>query len=367
MPPHALAPLDEAVRLYLTGGRDEYFNLLLLATLIVAIGVVLEGFEVCHEVKDEISRYRFKFRHELRIDGTTGLPVFEHRLNRKLLAAAVGWFLVSIGVVGEFWLEAKVKQFDVSIQFIDNDLSLQTKLEIARANERAANANSEAGEARKEAEGFKAQIAASDARAKHAEAQVASAKAGSDAASTKAEGFRLDIAKAQESASIAQARAAEANLELARIKLPRSLINVPELVSSLRAFAETEYTFASVFQDLESIEFLKSIDDVLQRAGWKRGKPTNGFPAINVYGAERELSVPAGLNTGVRMSVDSLEPLKVLQSLPSEALPQLVKASIALRNGLLIHTVPGGGSEPSLVDVLTGASNTVRIFVGKKP
>ena len=82
--------------------------------------------------------------------------------------------------------------------------------------------------ARKQAEGFKAQIAASDAKAKHAEAQVAEAHKSAMEASAKAEGFRLDIAKAVERAANAEKETARLNKaaedeRLARMKIEERL------------------------------------------------------------------------------------------------------------------------------------------------
>jgi len=161
-------------------------------------------------------------------------------------------------------------------------------------------------------------------------------------------------------------RATEATAALDKIRLPRSLTNVPELVSALEAFKDTEYTFSSVFQDGESIALLRALDTALQSAGWKRVKPPHGFPAINVYGNEVNLAVTVGFNAGVQVSVDSSEPLTVLQSLPVEKLPQLVRAAVVLNNSLSSHISPQGNAEAK-VDVQQGTSKTIRIAVGKKP
>lgn len=121
-----------------------------------------------------------------------------------------------------------------------------TKVELAKQQTKTE-------EARTIAKGFESKIAESDARAKTAEAQVATAMAASEEASAKAELFRRDIARANESAvkaeaqvASAQAEAAKANLEVARLKLPRSLSDVPGLISSLVAFKGTKYTFTGV-------------------------------------------------------------------------------------------------------------------------
>jgi hypothetical protein len=143
-------------------------------------------------------------------------------------------------------------------------------LELSKQKERTAGAEVEAAEAKKIAGEFEIAISTANQRAAEANA--------------KAEGFRLDIAKANESAASAEQRAAEATLELARIKAPRSLTRIPQLIAALEPFKGTEYTFSFVFQDEDSTKVLHALDDVLQRAQWKRVKPPPGFPALEFWG-----------------------------------------------------------------------------------
>jgi hypothetical protein len=161
-------------------------------------------------------------------------------------------------------------------------------------------------------------------------------------------------------------RATEATSELDRLRSPRSLTHIPELIFSLAQFKDTEYTFSSVFQDGESIDFLKAIDSVLQHAGWKRVKPPHGFPAINVYGSDVDFAVTVDFNAGVQVSADAPEALTVLQSTPLEKLSQLVRAAIVLNLSLSSNTLPQGNAESKPVDIQVGTSKTIRIAVGKR-
>jgi len=163
-------------------------------------------------------------------------------------------------------------------------------------------------------------------------------------------------------------RAIEATAALDKIRLPRSLTNIPDLVSVLGDFKDTEYAFTSVFQDGESIELLKSIDTVLQDAGWKKVKPPPGFPAINIYGKEDGNAVPVGFNQGIDIVVDSPEATESLLLQPIEQLPVLVRAAMTLRVELLSNLSPqANDTDVPTVRIQKGESKTVRIAVGKKP
>jgi hypothetical protein len=146
----------------------------------------------------------------------------------------------------------------------------EQRAKIAELDNSTQRLKTDAENAHKQAEGFKAQIADSAARAKSAEAQVASAKAASDAASAKAETFRLDIAKANESAKQAEARAAEANLELARFKAPRTLSPSQQASISdrLRKFGARRVDVIIIGDAPEITDITRLIAAAIQQAGW---------------------------------------------------------------------------------------------------
>jgi hypothetical protein len=122
--------------------RDGYFNLLLLSTVVVAIGVVMEGPQVFEDIQEEIERF-WHGRPRLEIDKRTHLPVTRHRFNWKKMIESLGWLLVAVGVCGEFALDSLVSQSDRQLQTFDNTV---TGFEIAAANERAATAMLQAGD-----------------------------------------------------------------------------------------------------------------------------------------------------------------------------------------------------------------------------
>jgi len=220
------------------------------------------------------------------------------------------------------------------------------KIKFEGEQQKTARAQKEAAEAKQIAGGFERDISTANQRAAEANA--------------KAEEFRLDIARANE-------RAAEATLELGRLKAPRSLTHIPELIASLESFKGTEYTFSFVFQDEDSTKLLQALDDVLQRAKWKRVKPPHGFPALELWGKGGD-AVTVGIGTGVVVSVKSQESLASLQSKQINDLPEHIRAAIALNLSLpSCLSPPQAPSANKLVDVQQGESSVVLIGIGKKP
>lgn len=316
------------------------------------------------------------------IIGEYKLPSWHHRVKTFEL-------LVLIGVAGELIADGGIFLFSRRLQSIGDletaDLTLKARQadERATANEKeTAGARADAASSNALAKGFESKIADSNARVKAAEARIASANAASkeavatvataDAriaeATSRAKGAEALVASAKAQAAKAELGTAQARLELAKLKSPRSLIDVPALISALAAFKNTEYTFSAVFEDEESLKLLKIVDDVLQRAGWKRTKPPGGFPAINVFGVEADFAVPAALTNGIRISVSSLEDLSVLQSLPSDRWPVQVRTAVALNLALAAKLSPPEELEqPFKVNMVKGESKVVQISIGKKP
>lgn len=188
-----------------------------------------------------------------------------------------------------------------------------------------------------------------------------------------ADSFEKDIVSAKTQAAEAEShlaealkQAADATAELNRLKSPRTLTNPDGLISALKIYQGTQYTFVSVGQDEESIRLLQQIDGILHSAGWERAKSPGGFPAINVYGKDQDLAVPVALTSGIEVTVDSSEGLAVLQSLPLDKLPPIVAAAVALNEGIASHISPTQESR-KFVNVQPGNSTIIRITVGPKP
>jgi hypothetical protein len=171
---------------------------LFLSTLAVVIGLVIE--------------YWFPLRELLRAFRERPFPW-------KLLLEMVGGILVTVGVAGELGFQSRASKVETTLRSDSHQIE-------GILNKQAADAQGEAAEARKEAEGFQSQIADSNARAKTAEAVVASANAASRDAVTKVATADARIAEAKKGAAEANETAERERLEreqLAQLLSPRTL------------------------------------------------------------------------------------------------------------------------------------------------
>ena len=177
------------------------------------------------------------------------------------LAGTLGWVLIVVGVTGEFVADSFVSKADGFVQKFDEILLADAQRRTGAASERAARAFERAAQTEREASQENERAARAEQQATEENAHAAKALEAAEVARKNAEGFSLQIAQANERAANAEARASEAELELGRIKSPRSLIRIPELVVALETFKGTEYAL-NVSQDDESVQFTKVIDAV---------------------------------------------------------------------------------------------------------
>ena len=353
--PDALKGVDDLIRASFEAFRNTCFGWLLISTGIVVLGLLLELPEIWLESKNAVLALQHSpERH---------IPAWVK------LVVSLGWFLIVVGVSGEFVADAFVSKADGFVQKFDEILLADAQKRTGLASERAARAFERAAQTEREASQEDERAARAEQQASEENARAAKALEAAEAARKNAEGFSLQIAKANERAANAEARASEATLELARINTARSLTHVPELISSLEPFKGTEYVFVLVFQDEESILLLREIDDVLQKSGWIRGKSVAGFPALNIYGKEKSnFSVPAGFNIGILIFADSPQPLEHLDTAKITDFQPHLQAAAALQIGLSQCLVPPSPTNlGKVVNVDTGTSTTVRIAVGRKP
>lgn len=112
--PELLRSLENIARSELVSARDVYFSLVLWATFFTAAGVVIEGFDAIKELREERHKVKVGFPH-------ADFAIRRHRFDWWKLVAFSGWLIVSIGVVGEFWFEAKIKHFDTVIKILEDD------------------------------------------------------------------------------------------------------------------------------------------------------------------------------------------------------------------------------------------------------
>lgn len=157
---------------------------------------------------------------------------------------------------------------------------------IVEANLKISIAQKESADANAKAEGFRRDISQANERASKAQESLALAEQHSAEANAKAESFRLDIAKANESAKQAEVRAAEANLELARLKAPRTLSPSQQLmiIARLKPFGSMRVDVIIIGDSQEISDLSTLIIGTMQQAGWSARFVGKAISGPNVSG-----------------------------------------------------------------------------------
>lgn len=120
---------------------DLWFGRLLLATKIVAIGLILEAPELGYDVWAIVRRQIDKRKHR----GTS--PESHVVPDWAKVIAFVGWILIVGGVVGEWFSEGKVNNADTSIQELNDTLLKEAVHDAGAAKTSATEAKGAATEA----------------------------------------------------------------------------------------------------------------------------------------------------------------------------------------------------------------------------
>lgn len=299
--------------------------------------------------------------------------------HRKHILDTFGIVFFAIAVLAEIAAYPYGQRNDTLSEQVIGSLDAKAKEAAGNADRAVAtssNALSQANDALTKSGKAEDSLGKAESDAKGAQAASSNALILASSARKEADSFEVDIVSAKKQAADAESHLAEAlrqtaaaTAELHRIKTPRSLTRAPELVALLKPFSGTEYVFSSVFQDEESIYLVRSIDEALQKAGWKRGKSVAGFPGINVYGADQpDFAVPVGFNIGVQISTESTNPPKPVETRTLGDFPQYVQAAAALNSGLSQCLSPlQDNGVGKLVNVTQGTSTTIHIAVGRKP
>ena len=267
--PDTLKGVDELIRANLENVRDSGWNWLLVACLVVALGVVLEGPEVIYEARET-------FRHLFHICKESRRPSW------ITLVALLGWILVALGVVGEGIAEGYVSQADGNVQTFNDIMLTDERRQTALAFERAAQAEATA-------RGFESQIAESKATAKSAEAT--------------ARQFEAHIAEAQRSAAESKKESArltkEAEAEhLARVKIEAimadrvfTVVQRSKLIAVLAKITKFPVTLTSLVGNPEAERYATQI---LTAFG---GNGANWDPQVNL-GQTTLTGSPPGITIG---------------------------------------------------------------------
>jgi len=114
----------------------------------VVAGVALEGWEIFHDVREELDNNRqIPSRRLPLVLSSDGIPVFEHSRTWIKTVGAIGWVLVVLGVAGELAFDSMVADFDTGIRLIDDDLLKASRSQATNAEVGAALAMEEAATA----------------------------------------------------------------------------------------------------------------------------------------------------------------------------------------------------------------------------
>jgi hypothetical protein len=132
--------------------RDFWFRCLSWSVKAVVMGLLAEGPELAWDITSIVASWSFRRRFRF------SLPE-DHAPNWVKIVAALGWFLIVVGVAGELFTEARIQDTDSSIQSFMNATLAEAENDTARAiafaslNElEAAKLGSQAAQLRQDAE-----------------------------------------------------------------------------------------------------------------------------------------------------------------------------------------------------------------------
>jgi hypothetical protein len=269
--PDTLEGIDDLIRVGLIAFRESCFNWLLVATGFVVVGLVLEGPELWHEIISIVRHWRFRRRFKF------SLPE-ERAPNWVKLIAFVGWIFIVIGVAGEYVADSFVSRADGFVQTFDEIVLTETQNRTALASERAIAAYERASENEKE-------TAATLKQAEQERSDGAKSLQAAEIARKEAKGFSLQIAQANERAANAEKQAAAANLELARLTHPREFgpEQCRKLRTALLPFGQPTFDIG-VATTPEAVDLAGNMEKCLQVLSWKEvpGSDQIGFSRANM-------------------------------------------------------------------------------------
>jgi hypothetical protein len=153
------------------------------------------------------------------------------------------------------------------------------------------------------------------------------------------------------------------------------LANVQTVVAELSQFKGTEYQFVGVNGEDEPIALLRSIDEVLVGAGWKRQDNkamTINIPDVNVTDSSGTFMVPEDIRVGVIISFDwpitTDQELTALNALPFDQKPKQMQIAMRLKDLLNSSIQPQNDKNVPTTFINKGKSSTIiQIVVGQKP
>jgi outer membrane murein-binding lipoprotein Lpp len=182
------------------------------------------------------------------------------------------------------------------------------------------------------------------------EAQLSSLNSETARLSAESETARASIAAANERAATAEQRAAEANLELARMKAPRTLNAEQQerIASKLKPFGAIPFDF-SVQTDTEPIDLMEQVAATLEAAGWVR-RPIEGVDITTGPRGKPQAGVVAASGLLIEISESRMADWQW--------------AVVALRDALIAE---GLAATATGIADKSALPNAIHIKIGKKP
>jgi hypothetical protein len=251
--PDALKGVDDLIHAGFDAYRNACFHWLLVATGFVVVGLVFEGPELWHEITSIVSHWRFIRKFQF------SLPE-QHIPDWAKLLAFVGWLLIVAGVAGEYVADSFVSKADGYVQTFDEILLTEARTRTAFASERASAAYERAAKTEKEAT--------------QENERAAKALQAAEIARKDAEGLQLQIAKANERAADAD-RIAESErlvrVELEKQLQPRRLTGEQKKkLTSLLSDNPQSIMFGWCMNGSDDCQDLvNDFGEAFNKAGWK--------------------------------------------------------------------------------------------------
>lgn len=257
--PDTLKGIDALIRAGFIAYRETCFNWLLAATGLVVAGLAFEGPELWHEISGISKHWRFRRSFHF------SLPEAHTPKSAKLLAF-VGWLLIVVGVAGEYVADSFVSRADGYVQTFDELLLTETQNRTALASERASAAYERASENEKE-------TAATLKQAEQERTDAAKSLQAAEAATKEAKGYSLQIAQANERAANLEKDAASARLETEKLKQAVVWRTIsPEIASQLETILSAKPGSVNLRYtdgDPEALFLAIQLSRILDKAKWK--------------------------------------------------------------------------------------------------
>jgi len=257
--PELIRELDGRIRLDLQNLDDRFFFWVAASAIIVAIGCLMEGPEIFHDLWPNT------------------YSCFAGRWVKKV--GLIGWLLVVLGVAAEGVLEIYDHHASGLLQTFNETLLADAQRESGAANERAASAFERAAKTEDEASQENERAARAEQQASEENARAAEALKSAEIARKDAEGLSLQIAQANERSAEAEKTTEELridNLELWEKVQPRTVPpdKKDALLRSLKALPKGSVLVGYDWMDTEANLCAQEILTPLVNAG---------FPARYIY------------------------------------------------------------------------------------